>query len=77
LFEYYGHALQAATDGVGVALGIRPYIDDDLAAGRLVAPFPLSVPKGEQWYLVFRESRREEPGFLAFRRWITRAAHGE
>ena len=53
VFEYYGHALQAATDGVGVALGIRPYIDDDLAAGRLVAPFALSVPKGEQWYLMF------------------------
>jgi LysR family glycine cleavage system transcriptional activator len=46
VFEYYGQALQAAADGVGVAMGIRPYIDDDLAAGRLVAPFPLSVPKG-------------------------------
>jgi len=77
VFEYYGHALQAATDGVGVALGIRPYIDDDLAAGRLIAPFALSVPKGERWYLVFRESRREEPGFLAFRRWISRAARGD
>jgi LysR family glycine cleavage system transcriptional activator len=74
VFEYYGHALQAATDGLGVALGIRPYIDDDLAAGRLVAPFGLSVPKSEQWYLVFREFRREEPGFRAFARWITQAA---
>jgi LysR family glycine cleavage system transcriptional activator len=74
LFEYYGQALQAASDGVGVALGIRPYIDDDLAAGRLVAPFALSVPKGEQWYLVFREFRRAEPGFRAFAQWIKRAA---
>jgi LysR family transcriptional regulator, glycine cleavage system transcriptional activator len=74
VFEYYGHALQAASDGVGVALGIRPYIDDDLAAGRLVAPFALSVPKGEQWYLVFREFRREEPAFRAFSQWITKAA---
>jgi LysR family glycine cleavage system transcriptional activator len=74
VFEYYGHALQAATDGLGVALGIRPYIDDDLAAGRLVAPFTLSVPKGEQWYLVFREFRREEPSFRAFARWIMQAA---
>jgi LysR family glycine cleavage system transcriptional activator len=74
LFEYYGHALQAATDGLGVALGIRPYIDDDLAAGRLVAPFALSVPKGEQWYLVFREFHREEPAFRAFERWIMQAA---
>ena len=73
-FEYYGHALQAAADGVGVAIGIRPYIDDDLAAGRLIAPFSLSVPKGEQWYLVFRELRREEPAFRAFAQWITKAA---
>ena len=74
IFDYYGQALQAATDGVGVAMGIRPYIDDDLAAGRLVAPFALSVPKGEQWCLVYKEFRTEEPGFAAFRSWITQAA---
>src|SRR4029434_1423288 len=45
-FEVYGQALQAAIDGLGIAMGIRPYIDDDLAAGRLVAPFSLSGPKG-------------------------------
>ena len=33
-FQFYGQALQAAVDGLGVAMGIRPYIDDDLAAGR-------------------------------------------
>jgi LysR family transcriptional regulator, glycine cleavage system transcriptional activator len=71
VFEFYGQALQAASDGVGVALGIRPYIDDDLKAGRLVAPFKLSVPKGSQWYLIFRESRRGEPTFSTFRQWIT------
>jgi len=27
----YGQALQAAIDGLGIAMGIRPYIDDDLA----------------------------------------------
>ena len=31
-FEYYGQALQAAADGVGVAMGISPYVDDDLKA---------------------------------------------
>jgi LysR family glycine cleavage system transcriptional activator len=73
-FDYYGHALQAATDGVGVAMGIRPYIDDDLAAGRLVAPFALSVPKRARWYLVYRAAREGEPAFIAFRDWIVRAA---
>jgi len=74
-FEYYGQALQAAADGVGVAMGIRPYLDDDLAAGRLVAPFAQSVSKGEEWFLVYREARRHEPAFTAFRDWMLRAAH--
>jgi LysR family glycine cleavage system transcriptional activator len=55
-------------------MGIRPYIDDDLAAGRLVAPFALSVPKGMRWYLVYRSYRTEQRDFAAFRRWIVRAA---
>jgi len=76
VFEFYGQALQAATDGVGIALGIRPYVDDDLAAGRLVAPFALTVPKGMGWYLIFHEQRSREPAFIAFRRWIVAAASG-
>jgi LysR family glycine cleavage system transcriptional activator len=73
-FEYYGQALQAAADGVGVAMGIRPYLDDDLAAGRLVAPFAKSVSKGEHWYLIYREARSDEAAFKAFRGWIMRVA---
>ena len=73
-FQYYGQALQAAADGLGIAMGIRPYIDDDLAAGRLVAPFATSVPKGMRWYLVYRSYRTEQRDFAAFRRWIVRAA---
>jgi LysR family transcriptional regulator, glycine cleavage system transcriptional activator len=73
-FQYYGQALQAAVDGLGVAMGIRPYIDDDLAAGRLVAPFALSVPKGMRWYLLYRGFRTDQRDFAAFRRWIIQAA---
>jgi LysR family transcriptional regulator, glycine cleavage system transcriptional activator len=69
-FAYYGQAQQAAADGIGIAVGIRPYIDDDLAAGRLVTPFALTIPKGEAWYLVYKPARREEPAFAAFRDWL-------
>jgi LysR family transcriptional regulator, glycine cleavage system transcriptional activator len=71
---YYDQSLQAAIDGVGVAMGITPYINDDIAAGRLIAPFGLSIPKGMQWYLIYREARAEEPAFAAFRDWIRLAA---
>jgi LysR family transcriptional regulator, glycine cleavage system transcriptional activator len=73
-FQYYGQSLQAAVDGLGVAMGIRPYIDDDLAAGRLVAPFAMTVPKGMRWYLVYRSFQTEQRDFAAFRRWIVHAA---
>jgi len=73
-FEFYGQALQAAADGVGVAMGITPYLDDDLAAGRLVAPFAKRVSKGAHWYLIYREHRASETGFVAFRKWILRSA---
>ena len=54
-------------------MGISPYIDDDLRAGRLVAPFKMSVPKGMHWYLVYRDARSREPGFAAFRKWVIKA----
>src|SRR6202043_663167 len=73
-FQCFGHRVHAAVDGLGIAMGIRPYIDDDLAAGRLVAPFALSVPKGMRWYLVYRSFQTEQRDFAAFRRWIIRAA---
>jgi len=74
VFEYYGQALQAAADGAGVAIGISPYVDDDLKAKRLVAPFARSVSKGEHWYLIWRDSRKDEAAFRALRGWIVRAA---
>lgn len=76
VFGYYDQAIQAAVDGVGVAMGIRPYIDDDLSAGRLIAPFGPAVSKGKSWFLVYRTERLQEPSFVAFRNWI-RGAAGE
>lgn len=69
-FEFYTQAQQAAADGVGVAIGIRPYIDDDLSARRLVTPFRLSVPKGVQWYLIYRPQREADPALKVFRAWL-------
>jgi molybdate transport system substrate-binding protein len=63
-------ALQAAVDGLGVAVGLRPYVEHDIAAGRLVAPFTLAVPKGRAWYLVYRPFRHDDPGLVAFGGWL-------
>ena len=69
-FGSYAMTLQAAIDGVGVALAPRLYILDDIAAGRLATPFGLAVPMVLSWYLVYRTSRREDAGFGPFRDWL-------
>jgi len=69
-FANYAMSLQAALDGVGVAMALGPYVEDDIAAGRLVAPFSLTVPKGRAWYLVYRPYRKDEPVLAVFRTWL-------
>jgi len=77
VFEYYAFAIQAALDGVGVAIGLLPYIVDDVAAGRLVMPFKLSVLKEQGWYLTYRDDVRNDPAFAAFIEWIRTEAQTE
>jgi LysR family transcriptional regulator of beta-lactamase len=70
LFDSNSMAMQAALDGVGVAVEQLAYVSDALAAGRLVAPFPIIAHNGQTWYLQYRPVRREEPALLAFRKWL-------
>ena len=43
-FEFYCQALPAALDGVGVAMGIRPYVSDDLISPPAASSRPSSIP---------------------------------
>jgi LysR family glycine cleavage system transcriptional activator len=65
-------AIQAAIDGQGVALGDSTLAADDLASGRLVRPFDLSVkgPPQFAYHLVCPEATAELPLVRAFREWI-------
>jgi LysR family glycine cleavage system transcriptional activator len=69
-FDHFYLALQAASDGLGVALGPLPILADDLAAGRLVAPLagPLSPARGYAW--VVPESRSRDAVVRAFCAWL-------
>lgn len=74
VFEHYYFVLQAAVDGLGVAVAPRPLVADDLAGGRLVAPFDVSVPSDDAYYLVYPKTRTAPPGVRAFREWILQEA---
>ncbi len=68
-------ALQAAMDGLGVALGRTRIVEADIAAGRLVAPFDtLTVAADAGYYLVRPLETAEVPRIALFRAWLTSAA---
>lgn len=64
------HALQAAIDGAGVVLGWKQLAREDVAAGRLVAPFEQSLPLGWAFYLVYPEAYNKRPKLAALRDWV-------
>jgi LysR family transcriptional regulator, glycine cleavage system transcriptional activator len=70
VFSDASMTLQAAADGRGVALGRRVLVSGDLAAGRLVRPFPHAMPADQAYYLVSAEHSGELPKVKAFRAWL-------
>lgn len=63
-------ALEAATDGLGVVLALRPLIAEAVAEGRLVVPFDISIPSPYAYYLVVPEAMAERPEVVAFCDWM-------
>lgn len=63
-------AVEAALDGQGVALALRPLVEADVAAGRLFIPFDIAVPSPYAYYLVMPEAVALRPSVAAFRAWL-------
>ncbi|MGE6243947.1 LysR substrate-binding domain-containing protein [Ectopseudomonas guguanensis] len=69
VFSDETHAVSAAVGAQGVALMSRQLIEDELREGRLVQPFGPEL-EGKPFFLVYPESRRNDPTLLAVREWI-------
>jgi LysR family glycine cleavage system transcriptional activator len=68
------HAIQAAVRGEGVVLGRSALVTDELAAGRLVRPFELSLPAGFAYYAVCPPRALQRPCVKAFHDWLVAEA---
>ena len=62
--------LKAATDGQGVALGIRELAQYDIDNGRLVMPFGPAIPMPHAYYVISLADHAEKPKIRAFRDWV-------
>lgn len=66
--------IQSAIDGLGVAIVRTAFVEADIAKGRLIAPFAMSLPADAGFYLVAPEGKADAPKIDAFRKWIVAAA---
>jgi LysR family glycine cleavage system transcriptional activator len=69
-------ALESALAGHGVTLAYSTTAASDLAAGRLVRLFSLSLPDNFAYYLVTAPGALERPKVKAFRDWLREEADG-
>jgi LysR family transcriptional regulator, glycine cleavage system transcriptional activator len=69
--------VQAAIDGIGVAMGRTSYVEADIAKGRLVVPFKITLPADAGFYLVSPEGRADPPKLAAFRQWLHASAQNK
>ncbi|MBS1143489.1 MAG: transcriptional regulator, LysR family [Proteobacteria bacterium] len=63
-------AVEAALDGQGVALALKPLVEADVAAGRLIVPFEIAVPSPFAYFLVMRKAVAQRHSVAAFRSWL-------
>ena len=72
VFSFVDQAVQAAIRGQGVALVRSPFLQDCVASGDLVMPFPrLRMPVGYRHVLVVNPGSARRPHVAAFCDWLT------
>jgi LysR family glycine cleavage system transcriptional activator len=69
-FDHFYLTIQAAVDGLGVAMGPTALVADDLAAGRLVAPFPAVSLPARSYFAYLPEAHVTDPLITAFCDWL-------
>jgi LysR family transcriptional regulator, glycine cleavage system transcriptional activator len=67
-------AFEAASMGLGVALGRKPLVDADLASGTLVEAGGATISSATAYWLVSAESVERRPELVDFKRWLVSEA---
>lgn len=71
-FDHFYLTLQAALDGIGVAMGPTALVADDLAAGRLVAPFAGPRLPSRSYCSYVADEKAGDELVALFRSWLER-----
>jgi LysR family glycine cleavage system transcriptional activator len=71
-FDNYDHALKTALQGMGIAIGMQPYVESEMDSGLLVELYPkLRTKHPENWYFVYRKDKAHLRKVKLFNQWLT------
>lgn len=70
VFETFSMMIGAVRAGLGIALVPHIYVQEELAKGSLVAPYPQAVKSGAAFYAFCDENRREETNIRILMGWL-------
>ncbi len=73
-FDNLHFSLQAASRGLGLALGSRPLTQEELDNGTLVLPFPGIESQPRLYHIICPESAKARPEVAAFCHWLVDGA---
>ena len=62
--------MHAALEGQGVSLGIFPFVEQELKAGKLVKPFDIELKPTRSFYLLAKPSSERTPEVASVIRWL-------
>lgn len=69
-----GLVLQAAVDGLGIAMGYIELAERDIKSGRLVAPFEMQIDHPWSYYIVTPAGKTDSHSVSVFRKWLQKEA---
>ena len=69
-FSHAVLALDAAIEGLGVALSLAPLALLDVNAGKLAVPFGPAIASESGYYLLTPDGRKDRPHVALFRQWL-------
>lgn len=72
VYETRNFAIQAAVDGLGVAIVDPSLAAGEIESGRLIQPFTQTLTGENAYYLVYPQSRVTEPPIIALQSWLER-----
>lgn len=70
VYETRNFAIQAAVDGLGVAIVDPSLAAGEIESGRLIQPFRQTLTGENAYYLVYPQSRVTDPSIIALQNWL-------